>query len=245
MTAIRWHACGLQEVGVGEGWMAPVEAQRFAGMRFPKRRSESMLSRWTAKQTVARALGLPGDPAVLSGIVVRNASDGAPELYVADRQAALAIAMTDRADWAVTAVREGEDRIGCDLELVEPRSAGFVRDYFNPAEQRQVADGDPDLLANRIWSANESALKVLRTGLRRDTRSVTVTLGEGDGRDWSPLRVTVDDGPDQSGWWIRHGDFVLTVTSTARHGPPQSLQHPSPLATARPGHRWLEATRPG
>ena len=70
--------------------------------------------------------------------------------------------------------------VGCDLELVEPRSALFVRDYFTAAERERVAAAparEHDELANLIWCAKESALKVLRTGLRRDTRSVEVELG--------------------------------------------------------------------
>ena len=75
---------------------------------------------------------------------------------------------------------EQHGRVGCDVEIVEPRSAGFVADFLTPAEQEYVAsrpDEDRHAAANLIWSAKESALKVLRTGLRRDTLSVEVTIG--------------------------------------------------------------------
>ena len=69
--------------------------------------------------------------------------------------------------------------VGCDLELVEPRTPGFVADFLTAAEQQSVASRpDPDAAANLIWSAKESALKVLQTGLRRDTRSVEVAVDE-------------------------------------------------------------------
>lgn len=49
---------------------------------------------------------------------------------------------------------------------------------LTPAEQRRVTESqDADLTANLFWSAEESARKVLETGLRRDTRSVEVRLG--------------------------------------------------------------------
>jgi len=88
------------------------------------------------------------------------------------------ISMTDRAGWAVCAIAPPGIEVGVDLELVESRSTLFVQDYFTDAERRVALTGesaDP-LLTNLIWSAKESALKVLRTGLRRDTRSVEITL---------------------------------------------------------------------
>ena len=74
----------------------------------------------------------------------------------------------------------GESAIGCDLELVEPRSEAFVRDYFTVPEQccvGAVPDGEESWLrANLLWSAKESVLRVLETGLRRDTRSVEIAI---------------------------------------------------------------------
>ena len=47
-----------------------------------------------------------------------------------------------------------------------------------------------DAVANLIWSAKESALKVLRTGLRRDTRSVDVSLLPDPPVDgWQPAQL--------------------------------------------------------
>jgi 4'-phosphopantetheinyl transferase len=236
-----WHSCGMESVAHGTRWLAPEERERIARMRYTKRRSESLLGRWTAKYAIASVLGIAddADEERLASITVRNARDGAPEVYLDGRAVELGIAMSDRADWAVTAVRPGTQRIGCDLELVEPRSAEFVRDYFTPAEQALVAGGDAAVLANLIWSAKESALKVLRTGLRRDTRSVEVALGTGDGRDWSELTVTVDGRAVQYGWWIRYGDFVLTFAAELALDAPRSLVEPPALAGATPGHAWM------
>ncbi len=54
------------------------------------------------------------------------------------------------------------------------------------------------LAANLIWPAKESALKVLRTGLRADTRTVEVVLAEPSGistgaGQWQ--RLSVDREP--------------------------------------------------
>ena len=235
----------MDDVPQDDDWLDAAERHRFDRMAHAKRRSESRLGRWTAKTTAAAVLGLPPDRQALARVSVRNAVDGAPELFVDGGLAPAVIAMTDRSDWAVTAIRSGVERIGCDLEVIEPRSNAFVADYFTGDEQDTVAAGDHDVMANLIWSAKESALKVLRTGLRRDTRSVQVRLDpvEADtssGR-WHSFAVAVTDGPDQWGWWVRHGLFLLTIACAAPCDAPVALSEPSPLASAVPTHRWMES----
>ena len=174
-------------------WLSPAESARLAGLRFPKRRSEVRLARWAAKQAVARALDLGDDAGTLARVEIRAARTGAPVAFVGEEPAPLAVSMTDRADWAVCVVAPAGLAVGCDLELVEPRSDLFVRDWFTPGEQRLVAGADSGderhLIANLVWSAKESALKVLQTGLRRSTRSVEVDVVEGTGHErWVAAR---------------------------------------------------------
>jgi 4'-phosphopantetheinyl transferase len=149
--------------------------------------------------------------------------------------------MTDRADWSVCMVTPATLGVGCDLELVEPRSDRFVADWYPPAPQRAVASrpDSHDLLANTIWSAKESALKVLRTGLRRDTRSVEVQLEAEPLDGWASLEVRTDEGAVFPGWWRRFDAFVLTCAATSAIAPPVSMVDPPPLATATPSHTWM------
>lgn len=248
MKSVLWHSCGMDEVAAGSSWMDTAEAERFARMRFEKRRTEARLGRWTAKQTVSLARGRARDERNLASVIVRNAPDGAPELYVDGVHQLSIIAMTDRADWAVTALRDGPERIGCDLELVEPRSPLFIADYLTEHERTQVGAGDSDLLANLMWSAKESSLKVLRTGLRRDTRTVEVHVeGHSGGPldEWRPFFVLVDGGQSRHhGWWIRYGEFVLTVAAEVPVDPPVALVDPPPLASAVPAHAWMGSFHP-
>ena len=163
---MRWLARNEYALPADPGWLSRYEAERAAGYRFPKRRAEYLLRRYTAKQAVAAATGLPVDLASLARVEIRNAPSGAPYAVVHGTPAGVALSLTDRAGWAVCVV--GTGTVGCDLELVEPRSAGFVHDFLTRAERDRVArSADPDAAANLFWSAKESALKVLRTGLRR------------------------------------------------------------------------------
>ena len=238
---ITWLGQSLDAVpNDDDRWIDDALAARLATMRFTKRRSETTMARWTAKVAIARTYGLPADPAGLARVIVRNAFDGAPEAAIDGRAIDSVIAMTDRADVAVCMVISGTGRIGCDLELVEPRTPAFVADYFTTTEQAAVAYGpEPDLISNLIWSAKESVLKVLRTGLRRDTRTVEVTIGDrGDG-PWRSFEATGDDGRRFPGWWLRTGDFVLTCATETDTDPPVSLIEPHGLTHARPGHAWM------
>jgi 4'-phosphopantetheinyl transferase len=242
---VRWLARGMHEVSPASEWLSAAETARLESLRFAKRRTEVRLARWTAKHAIAHALELDAEPATLASIEVRPAPTGAPVAVVGDRHAPISVSMTDRADWAVCVVAPRSIGVGCDLELVEPRSDGFVRDWFTAAE-RDVIDATPpgerrDVLANLVWSAKESALKVLQTGLRRDTRSVEVTLHDHDGdRRWCRLAVEAEEGTVFAGWWRRYGPFVLTVAADAEFDEPAAMEEPPRLATAVPSHRWWD-----
>jgi 4'-phosphopantetheinyl transferase len=242
-AAVRWLARGVHDVPRSGDWLSPAEAARLAALRFPKRRNEVRLARWTAKQAVARVLDLGDDARSLARVEIRSARTGAPAAFVAEEPAPLAVSMTDRADWAVCVVGPVGLAVGCDLELVEPRSDLFVRDWFTPGEQRLVAGADGDerhLVTNLVWSAKESALKVLQTGLRRSTRSVEVDVVEAAGHErWSRLVVRAEEGTAFPGWWRRYGAFVLTFAAAAGCSPPVSLEDPPRLAAASPSHSWL------
>lgn len=240
--SVGYHASGIESVPGHDRWLSAAEAERLSRLVHVKRRSESRLGRWTAKQAVALRTGSGLEPADLARIVIRNAADGAPEVWRGEQLAGTPISMTDRADWAVTVVAGSPVALGCDLELVEPRSRLFVRDYFTPAEQAWVADriDQHALWANLIWSAKESALKVLREGLRRDTRSVEIRFdGEAVGR-WQAFTAHEQNGARFTGWWRQFDQFVLTVCADAVIDPPRPLTDPSPLTEAAPSHSWMD-----
>jgi 4'-phosphopantetheinyl transferase len=227
-----------------ERWLAPGEAAILAGLRYTKRRTEFLLRRLVTKHAVASVTGMPTDPATLAGIEVRNAPSGAPYVCVHGAPIEMGVSISDRAGWAVCVTSPIEPLgIGCDLELVEPRSPGFVCDFLTTTEQRLVgcAVGDErDAVANLIWSAKESALKVLGTGLRRDTRTLEVTPAGPDGDGWGALTVRAVEGTVFPGWWRREGRFLLTVATRVATPPPTTLGGPGVLAGAEPRHSWLD-----
>jgi len=242
--AAWWLARGEDQLPAAGDWLSAAERGRADTLRYTKRRIDFLLGRWTLKLAVARVLGWPDDPAVLARIEGRNAPSGAPRLYVDGQQASRGVSLTDRAGCAVCLVADRPAALGCDVEIVEPRSGAFVRDYLTEAEQRLVDGAGParDMAANLIWSAKESALKVLETGLRRDTRSVEVAVAElsPPERTWSALRVRTAEGEVFPGWWRRSGAFLVTACLPPGGAPPAGLESQSPIDTMLPSHRWLD-----
>lgn len=245
---MQWLVRGEAQVPRGQSWLTGDELRRASGMRFTKRRNEYLLRRYAGKCAVAAALGHPADPVGLGRIGVLNRITGAPYVEIDGRDLGLDISLTDRAGWAVCLVGPDLGAVGVDLEIVEPRSDGFVRDFLTPVERETVAtanglDGH-DAAANLIWSAKESALKVLRTGLRADTRTVEVILegrsglSTGVGR-WQRLSVASGD-VRFPGWWRRDGVFLLTiVAASGLVEPPQVLAGSADLSLAVPMHSWV------
>ncbi len=92
------------------------------------------------------------------------------------RPLACGISLSHRAGWALCTLAPPGVHVGCDLEQVEPRSPGFVADFLTTRERSLVAawTGDPAECANLVWSAKESAVKLLGTGWRVPARTVEV-----------------------------------------------------------------------
>ena len=195
--SLGWLSQGMGDAPADDAWLSPREAAWASRMRFPKRRTEFRLGRWTAKTALAVYLGRGRSPEDLRAIEIDRAPDGAPRALVDGHPAPAYLTMTDRADQAVCLVGPPGTALGCDLEIVEPRSDAFVADFLTAAEQGLVAAAgkDRDLLANLVWCGKESALKVLRTGLRRDTRSVEVSFPGGG----APRRLGADERPRRRG----------------------------------------------
>ena len=210
---VRWLSRQSTSLPDGDDWLSEREQALLATLRFEKRRRDWRLGRWTAKELLRRLPGFGECPAADLEIIA--AADGAPEVWWRGERLDQGISITHRENRAVAAVA-AEGRVGCDLEVIEPRSVAFVRDYFTPGELAVVEAspvGERALRTALIWSAKESVLKVLREGLRMDTRSVeadaAVPLGDGAN---GCLRVTLPgDGRAFECWYALSGKWVLTL----------------------------------
>lgn len=226
MTAVNCFATQNQDVPVDDAWLSPAELTVLASLAVPKRHDDWRLGRWVAKQAVARTLGRSTDfSADLARISVVAAGDGAPEAWIDGERAPVELSISHRAGRGLGAVAALADALGCDLELIEPRSDAFVREWLAPEEQRLVDQAGPDersLLANVIWVAKESAAKAQRAGLRLAVRHAVVGPDVGAVVDgWHPCRVECrDERVTYTGWWCERDGFVAAVLAAPPPGVP-------------------------
>lgn len=214
---VSWLQRHERDVPDGDGWLSEGERAVQARLVVPPRLADWRLGRWTAKAALAHVLEV--DPL---RVAVLAAEDGAPEPWLDGQPLALSLSITHRSALALAVVGDGV-RVGGDLEVVEPRSDAFVREWFGEAEQHMIATaltaGPAPELPCLLWSAKEATAKVLREGLRLDPRGALVSLeddrepGEPVGH-WQRFSVDwADQGPVVSGWWRRDGSFVRTIAA--------------------------------
>jgi 4'-phosphopantetheinyl transferase len=210
-------------------WLGERELAKLTGLRFAKRRMDWRLGRWTAKCALASHLNRARNRETLTEIEILPARDGAPEVRVGGLLGAAAISLSHRNGIALCAIASAGTALGCDLELIEPRSEAFISDYLTDEEQRTVAGlGLPQrfVQANLFWSAKESALKAMRTGLRCDTRSLRVILGDDPKgiQEWHPLQVQSKGGELFTGWWKEEATMLRTLVASPPAALPTALR---------------------
>lgn len=232
MKHVYWLEQTEAHVPAENDWLSAGESVCLSGLRFAKRRADWRLGRWTAKCAVASFLNLSAEAQSLAQIEIRPASSGAPEVFIANEPAAVTVSISHSSGDAICAVAMSGVELGCDQEVIEARSEGFIGDYFTADEQALVArvcEAERPRLVTLLWSAKESALKVLREGLRLDTRSVAVSPINGafnlDG--WGPLQVRYADGRSFHGWWRQGRGVVRTLVSDPAPDSPILLPTPT------------------
>lgn len=239
---IYWLEQTEAAVPAGNDWLGPNEKVCLNNLRFLKRRADWRLGRWTAKLALSTYLGLAKKGRAFPDIEILAAPTGAPQVYLAKHPAAASISISHRAGAAVCAVGPAYIELGCDLEVIEPRSDGFVADYFTVEEQALI-DRTPLLdrprLVALLWTGKESVFKALQTGLRVDTRSAIVrpeavkmqSAGSASGvpamDGWRPLSVSCVSNRTFRGWWKQAGNLLHTVVASPAAEPPISLPHSS------------------
>ncbi len=163
-----------KQIPLDDNWLSKEEREVVSAFRFPKRRTDWRLGRWTAKQTIC-LLKNWGDSA-LASLEIRSDSNGAPEVFFEGKPADVSISISHSGDRSFCLAGPRTLAAGCDLEWIEPREKNFAPDYFTDEELAFVlqAQDKREMAETLIWSAKESALKVIRKGLTLDTRSVGI-----------------------------------------------------------------------
>jgi len=215
---VCWLEQNARDVPAGDWWLSETELSHLDRLHIPKRRDDWRLGRWTAKHAVAIHLNLARNGQGLRTVELRATPSGAPEVFLHSRVAPIQLSLSHSAGVGLCAVARAGAGLGCDLELVEPRSPVFVTDYFTAEEQALVAATPSalrDQLVTLLWSTKESVLKAVGCGLRSDTRSVNAApscFSQGLGDEWNSVSAQAS-GRIFYGWWRISRNVVRTIVA--------------------------------
>ena len=231
MGQVYWFSQRLADVPPGSAWLSAAERRTEAALRVAKRRNDWRLGRWTAKRALAWLHARRGpqspSPEDLARIEVRPTPAGVPEAFCSGVRVPGAISISHSHGRALVAVGPEASAVGCDIEEVAPRSAAFLEDSFTPVERHAIAASRaPELRATLLWSAKESAMKVLGEGLRLPLPGFEVEgLDESaPASGWRALAlVEKQSGRRFSGYWRRDLDCVLAIVGAQPFGEPLPL----------------------
>jgi 4'-phosphopantetheinyl transferase len=214
-----WRLVHRAELPAGNEWLAPAEQEVDGAFRRSWRRDDWRLGRFVLKGLIASCLRVTP-----LQVMILAAADGAPEAYLDGHPIGWPVSLSHRDGTAVALVAPGATAAGIDIEVVEPRSEAFVREWLHEEEQAAVAGhSHPDLAVALRWSAKEAAAKARREGLRLDVRRAVVVPGEDEPtrEGWAPLTVMWRDlERADAGWWKRTGRLIVVVVVTPDQGPP-------------------------
>ncbi|HET7339805.1 MAG TPA: 4'-phosphopantetheinyl transferase superfamily protein [Candidatus Dormibacteraeota bacterium] len=206
MRESTWVMVSATDVPADDHWLGPRERRTQDAFGFERRRADWRAGRWAAKQALVKS-GAAQCGAMLANLEILSAADGSPELWIGDQRADLALSISHRAGAAAALVCSGGKLAGCDLEVVEPRPQAFAVEWFTANELAAVgreSQASRDRLVTLIWSAKESALKAVRTGLRVDTRNVEISSGATE-------FVALIHERKLPGWWRIEGNWLMTA----------------------------------
>ncbi len=216
MNGIEYVVREWSDVPADNDWLTRNEKTRLNQFRFEKRRRDWLLGRWTAKNALLHIEGIPAEE--IGRLEIASTLMGAPDPYLDGVPLDVGLSLSHSHGRALCVVSHDVDHPGCDIELIETRRASFVETFFTENERQLVEDADPqfrDTLVTMIWSAKESALKVLGTGLRADTRSIGVTPADDPvSSGWYTADVVAGDKQQLLCFWRVDGQFVLSVSAT-------------------------------
>lgn len=226
---VYWLTAAEYGVPPGDEWLSHAEIAFLDSLRNPKRRADWRLGRWTAKLAIAAYYDRAHDFPALARIEAWPRASGAPEAFCGGRRAGVSISLSHSHGVALCAITPPDAALGCDIEQVTPHSRAFLADYFTGEEQKAV-EFLPEIQRDRVltllWSAKESVLKLLQTGLRADTRSVgsnPAGVLASRRETWHPLIANDFAGRTFHGWWRESGEFMLTMAAVPRPSEPLAL----------------------
>jgi phosphopantetheinyl transferase len=181
-----------EDVLIHQEWLHPLEITYLNELRFEKRRQDWLLGRWTSKKLLQLVL-FPDFP--LNQIEIRKGPNREPMVFFRAEPVSCRLSISHSHGRSFCVLSKEERALGCDLEKVEIRSEGFIRDYFTDRERSLFDENyrgifDRDSYFTLLWSAKESVMKACLTGLSIPAKNIELKEIKGFKADiWSEISM--------------------------------------------------------
>ena len=139
MPSIYWNFQEMNCLPENLTWLSENEQLFLSKLRFPKRRQEWLLGRWTAKNLMIKVHPLC-NAIKPDNISIHKSENGSPFATLHEKKLKGILSITHRESLAVAAwCDQPQIKIGIDLEAIEPKEDSFINDFFTTIEVNQVA----------------------------------------------------------------------------------------------------------
>jgi acyl transferase domain-containing protein/phosphopantetheinyl transferase (holo-ACP synthase) len=194
----QWYSSATRDL-IARRYLGSAEREHYFGLT-PKAQREFLLGRIAVKDAVREWLWQRGaGPIFPIEIRVSNDADGRPRVEVPGGRP-VRVSLAHRRFVAVAAVGDGVDRVGIDLDVVEPRGEAFERIAMTEDERRLGVGRPHDEWVTTVWTAKEAVSKAAGSGLQGRPKDWQVEEVDGD-------RLRVGDR------WVhvtREGDHIVS-----------------------------------
>ncbi len=216
----------LEDVADHLEWLHPSERQVYETFRFEKRKNDWLTGRWTAKNLLKDTWF---NNLNLEYIEIKAGENRAPFVYINNVLSKKNITISHSQGMAFCASSPEHISIGCDMEKIESRSPHFITDYYTDFEINKINSHphtkySKETLFTIFWSAKESVMKVLRTGMKLHPHRLEVTsIAPNNHKGFRLMVKHADTGIKYYGWGQVSGEMVFVMMSDRRIGELQEI----------------------
>jgi len=208
-------------------WMHPSEKLFLKSLKFPKRRSDWTLGRFTVKTLLQESiLGdlelkdfyiLPGEKRAPVLHVPQGVSNARRPSNARGTSITVSISHSHQKTFCITS--DNHQNIGCDLELIEDRSPNFLKDYFTKKEHSLFEDLWKKYLDSKTyftlcWSAKEAVMKATRLGMSLHPKKIQLKNVEIEDAEWNKIEIlNLKTDQNYYGYWKENDGMIYVYLS--------------------------------
>ncbi len=172
-----WNDAATREL-VMRNFTNNIERKEYESLN-PKEQREWLISRVAAKDAVRSCVvPLVGRHVYPSELTISHNDLGAPQVISEIEEANSVQISIGHKNMCAVSFANGNNRVGVDIELVEPRSERFAKSILTEKELKLLHAREPDLsydeVVTALWSAKETLSKLKGTGLEGKPKSFEI-----------------------------------------------------------------------